>query len=191
MYAPYKAGRSERSDLFHRLKKWALKKYMFPKGFEADDLASHYAREGALVVSFDKDVYKSSEGIFYNPHHKHMCIIKTTKEEARRFTLLQVLTGDSTDNIPALPKFKGDDMVDGIPTTDGTRKPFKVTEKLATELLDKHGWDWNGVIKSFEEKGFSEVEAIRNRRLTDMHQLRVTKKGKFKLKLFDPKKDEK
>lgn len=188
LHPEYKGHREPRPELFNRLKKWAIKKFHYPENFEADDLVSHFAREGALVVSFDKDVYRSTAGVFYNPHQNHKCIIETSHEEAIRFTHIQTLTGDATDNIPALPKKAGDPMIDGIPTPN-VRKPFKVTEKLAIELLDKHGWHWEGVVRSFESKGFTEKEAILNRRLICMNQLRVTETGEYKLELFNPKKE--
>jgi len=184
IFADYKnRDGSKRSKLFYRLRKWAVKYYYFPKHFEADDLVSHYARQGCLVVSFDKDVYRSTEGVFFNPHHMHQCIVKTSKEDGRRFTLIQNVCGDGIDNIEGI---KG------------------VAETTAIKLLNKYGWDWNGVVKSYvnadkphptDKKqrvslGLTEEDAILTRRLTDMNQLKVTKKGKYKLKLFDPKKDE-
>jgi len=52
----------------------------------------------------------------------------------------------------------------------GKRQPFKFTEKIAIEKLTEHGWDWQGVVKIFKEQGFSEKEAILNRRLIGMDQ---------------------
>ncbi len=170
-YPAYKANRAgqERSKEFYRLRKWCEKKFTVIDRCEADDVCSHYARKGHLVVSMDKDVYKSSAGIFFNPHYMHRCIIETSHMDARNFTLIQTLTGDSSDNIPALPKKKGDPMVDGVPTP-GVRKPFKVTEKLAIELLDTFGWNEDGVLKAFESKGFGKDERTLNRRLIGMDQ---------------------
>ncbi len=190
IYAAYKANRAntEKTKEFYRLRKWAQKKFTVIDKCEADDVCSFYARKGHLVVSMDKDVYKSSPGLFFNPHYLHRCVIETSHMEARQFTLIQTLTGDSSDNILALPKKKGDPMVDGVPAP-GTRKPFKVTEKLAMELLDEFGWDWVGIVKAFESKGFSEKEALLNRRLIGMDQAYPLKDGKkWKIKLFTPKK---
>lgn len=184
LFPEYKSRDPEaRSKLFYRLRKWALKKYGYHKGFEADDIVSYYARKGHLVASMDKDVYKSSEGIYFNTHRMHRYITKTSKEQGRKFTLIQNLTGDKDDNIPALPKKSGDGLVYGVPTPN-VRKPFKVTEKLAIELLDEFGWDWNGVVKSFKSKGLKKEDAILNRQLIGMDQVKRKKDGSFKLKLF-------
>lgn len=171
IYPEYKANREGKvkAPEFEPLRKWAMEKYMCLDNVEADDVCSYYARKGHLIVSADKDVRKSNEGIFFNPHYMHRNIVITTKDDASRFNLIQTITGDATDNIPALPKNSGNDLVYGVPTP-GIRKPFKVTEKLAIELLDNYGWDFDGVVSAFVEKGFGEEEAILNRRLTGMDQ---------------------
>jgi len=125
-------------------------------------------------------------GDWYNVHFMSRCFTTNSPKQARDFNLIQTLTGDSTDNIPALPKKKGDSLVYGVPTP-GIRKPYKVTEKIAIELLDEFGWNEEGVLKIFESKGFGIKEMTLNRRLIGMDQLRVSKKGKFKLKLWEMK----
>ena len=112
-------------------------------------------------------------------------MLTTCEGEARNFNLIQTLTGDPTDNIKALPKKAGDPMIPVEGLEKGKRQPFKVTEKIACELLDEFGWDWQGVVKAFESKGFSEKEAILNRRLVGMDQWHP-KKG---VKLWKPKKN--
>ena len=166
LFPKYKdRDKGSRSKLFYRLRKWAVKEYEMYEDFEADDIVSWYAAQGKhLIVSFDKDVYNSTGGVFYNPHHMHKCIIKTSKEDAERFVLFQTVMGDLTDNI------------------EGIKGVGKVT---ATKLLDKFGWNWNGVVKSYESKGFTREDAILTRRLVGMDQVERTKSGKFKLRLFD------
>lgn len=188
IYSEYKANRDKgsRSKLFYRLRKWALKQYGYVKGTEADDVVAHYVREKNYIgASFDKDLLRGIAGDWFDTYHTRRFMIETSYSEAHRFNMIQNLTGDPTDNIKALPKKAGDPMIDGIPRTDGTRKPYKVTEKLAIELLDEFGWDWNGIVKAFESKGFSEKEALLTRRLTSMEQW-SPKKG---VKLWKPSKN--
>ena len=185
LYPEYKANRADgsRTELFYRLRKWALKKYGYVNNTEADDVVSYLVREkGYIGATFDKDMLRGVAGIWFDTYHSRRHIVETPELDARNFTLIQTIMGDPTDNIKALPKVKGNDMIDGIPIK-GQRKPFKVTEKIACELLDEFGWDWNGVVKTFESKGFGKKEAVLNRRLIGMDQ--YTKKG---IKIWKPKK---
>lgn len=166
-------GSGGRSPLFYRLREWAHKKYGYVKNIEADDVAGHYVRKGWVSASFDKDILRGCAGIHFDTYHSRRGLIETSELEAHRFNLIQTLMGDPTDDIPSLPKKKGTGM---IPIPDVARQPFKVTEKIAITLLDEAGWDWDGVIKVFEEKGFGEKEALRNRRLIGLDQW-TPKKG--------------
>ena len=141
--------KGERSKEFYRLRKWALKEYGYPKGFEADDEVAHLVRDkGYLGASMDKDLL-GTEGTWFDTYHSRRHIVKTTKEEAAKFVLLQTLAGDPTDNIKGIPRV-------GMAT--------------AHKLLDEFGWDMRGAIKAYESKGLTEYDAILNRRLVDMHQ---------------------
>lgn len=186
IYPEYKANREdiEKSKLFYKLRKWALKKYGYVKNTEADDVVSYYVREhGYIGATKDKDMLRGVAGIWFDTYHTRRFIVEVSEQEANNFTLIQTLTGDPSDNIMALPKKAGDPMIDAIPLGNGERKPFKVTEKIAIELLEAHGWHWDGVIRSFEAKGFGKKEAILNRRLIGMDQLH--RKGKkWKIKMF-------
>ena len=185
IYPAYKANREDgsRSDLFYQLRKWALKYYGYVKHIEADDEVAYYVRKGYIGASFDKDLLKGVAGLWFDTYHSRRSITETSELEAQRFNMCQVLMGDPTDNILALPKVAGNPMIDGVPTK-GVRKPFKVTEKIAIQLLDEYGWDWNGVIKAYEAKGFTEKEAILNKRLVSMIHW-TPKKG---IKLWKPQK---
>ena len=88
--------------------------------------------------------------------------------------------GDPTDNIKALPKKVGDPM---IPVEGVARQPYKFTEKIAIAHLDEYGWNWEGVVKIFESRGFGEEEALLNRRLVGMDHW-TPKKG---VRLWEPK----
>ena len=147
----YKISRkgSTRSDTFYRMRKWALKKYGYVKNVECDDVVSHYARKGWIIATFDKDVKFSTMGDYFDVYHTRRCMLHTTQLEADRFTLIQTLTGDPTDSILGLPR---------------------VAEKTAIKLLDEFGWDWSGVVASYESKGLTEKDAILTRRLIGMDQ---------------------
>lgn len=188
IYPEYKANREagDRGELFYRLRKWALKKYGYVKGCEADDVVSYLVlHKNHIGATFDKDMLKGVEGDWFDTYHARRSFHTTSPMEARNFNLIQTLTGDATDNIKALPKRYGDEMIDGV-RREGIRKPFKVTEKLAIELLDQHGWNWKGVIKAYISKGFTEKEAILTRRLICMRQW-TPKKG---VQLWQPPKRE-
>ena len=165
IYPEYKANRKggDRTETFYKLRKWALKKYGYVKGVEADDVVAHYVRKGWIGASFDKDLLRGVAGAWFDTYHtrRHMRI--TEPFEARNFNLIQNLTGDPTDNIKGLPR---------------------VAEKAAIKLLDEHGWDWEGVLAIYKEKGFDEKDATLTRRLTSMEQW-SPKKG---VKLWKPKK---
>ena len=183
----YKGDRedSSRTPLFYELRTWAHKKYGYEKNIEADDQYGYYMGTGDYIgATFDKDCYKGTSGIHFNVHYMHRNIIETSIDEARRFNYLQCLMGDATDNIRALPKKKDDPMIP-IPNHVG-RQPFKVTEKLATELLDEFGWDEEGILKAYESKGHTKKEAELTMRL-----ILVTQWNGKKLKLFKFKKEEK
>lgn len=71
---------------------------------EADDLLgiaqTKYGPEDSVIVSIDKDL-DQIPGLKYNfMHDVRYCV---SEEEAMRNFYMQLLTGDSTDNIPGLP----------------------------------------------------------------------------------------
>lgn len=145
----YKAKRTEKTEEFKALREWAKNEYEFEPDTEADDVVSYYGRQGHMVFTTDKDVFKGNAGIFFNSHYMNMCWIETSVRSARRFTLLQTLMGDTVDEIVGIPN---------------------VGEKTAIKLLNKFGWCWCGVVKAYKSKGLTEDDAILNRRLVDMSQ---------------------
>ena len=147
----YKSSRKSKNEEFLKLQAWARKTFLCIKGVEADDVVSHFAREGDLVVTTDKDVYKGVPGTFYDAYHNRW--VYTTRRAARRFTLLQTVMGDSTDNI------------------DGIKGGGEAT---ALKLLNKYGWCWDGVIAAYQHHGLTEEDAILTRRLVDMGQWHPT-----------------
>ena len=67
-----------------------------------------------------------------------------TKEEGRRFHLLQTLAGDSTDGYSGCPGY-------------GMKK--------AEQLLAEESYTWEPIVKAYKEKGLTEEDALLNARL--------------------------
>jgi len=174
IYPEYKANRhaSDRSPLFYRLRKKLLKKYGYVKNTEADDVVAYYVREKNYIgASFDKDLLYGVAGDWFDTYFARQYMIETTKLQSDRFNLIQTLMGDKEDNIKGLPIDPKYDMIPMNPLPEGrTRQPFKVTEKVAIEMLDGYGWDWAGIVKAYKSKGKTEEQALLTRRLTDMTQ---------------------
>lgn len=178
IFPDYKCSRPEggRSKTFYRLRKWALKKYGYIKNVEADDVVSYYVtKHDHIGATLDKDMLRGVPGLWFHSHYMRRYMLATTEGEARTFNLIQAVTGDPSDDIPGI---KG------------------VAEKTAIKLLDKYGWDWEGVVASYvnadkPEKpgsrkrvslGLTEEDAILTQRLVCMTQW-SPKKG---VKLWQP-----
>ena len=113
LFPEYKGNRKKakdnRPDWFDDLKSWAssLEGSVETDNCEADDLVRIWALEcdmagiNRVVVSVDKDL-DCIPGSHMNPRTKE--IYQVEEEYAERFYWQQVLTGDSVDNIPGLPK---------------------------------------------------------------------------------------
>lgn len=165
IYPEYKANRKgqERTKAFYKVKKWSLKKFGYVKGFEADDIVAYHVKRGAVGFSIDKDLLYGVEGLWYNSHHKHSHWVDTTAENAEKFNYHQTLAGDLTDNI------KGINRV-ALPT--------------AEKLMDGE-YTWDQVVKVYLSKNMTIADAVLTRRLIGMDQVVLTKKGKYKLKLWE------
>lgn len=164
IFPEYKGKREPRSKLWYRLHKWVMKKYGYVKGIEADDEVAYLvSKKNWIGASMDKDLWRGIEGDWFNVYHTKRTMSYLSPIEARNFNLIQNITGDSTDNIAG---------INGI------------GEIKAIKLLDKYGWDWNGVVQSYlnaeKPKGVSQNltidDAILCRRLICMRQW-TPKKG--------------
>ncbi len=117
---------------------------MLEEGIEADDLIGILCTkdpENTIAVSGDKD-FATLPITWYNFLRDEL---KTfTEEEANRNHLTQTLMGDTVDGYAGL---KG------------------VGPKTAVKLLEKHGWNWEGVVKIYESKGQTEDDALLTARL--------------------------
>jgi len=150
LYPDYKKNRKgqEKSEAFYKLRDWAIRRNVMVEGCEADDIVCYMVREGCVGASADKDCL-NTKGRWFDMYHSRRTYSKVKKKAAKHFVLLQTLAGDSTDNIIGIPR---------------------VGMKTAENLLISNGNNWAGVVKSYENAGFTEEDAILNRRLVDMSQ---------------------
>jgi 5'-3' exonuclease len=117
-------------------------------GLEADDAIGIYAtkEEGHIICSPDKDM-RQIPGDLYDLTNE---VVTITKEEGKRWHLIQTMAGDQTDGYSGVPSI-------GI--------------KRADALLTEKGATWNTVLETFLEKGLTEDDAIKNARLAKILQV--------------------
>lgn len=137
---PYKGNR----DAAHRpTHEDAIRQYIRGKyntivtdGIEADDALGLDQTEDTIIISIDKDL-DMIPGMHYNfVNEIHYTI---TPEQGWRSFCQQLLTGDTTDNIPGLPKIgavKAAKILDGIENDD-------LLQAVVTEYASRSGKrDW-------------------------------------------------
>lgn len=109
----YKSSRpKEKPTLLTELKQYMKDVLQFDivDGLEADDLVVYWNKqleEETIICSPDKDVVKSTVGMHYDYRWSKTAMgkfVTTLPDEAETFTWQQVLMGDSTDDIPGIPK---------------------------------------------------------------------------------------
>lgn len=118
--------------------------FMLWNNIEADDLIGIMCTgdpDNTIAVSGDKD-FATLPITWYNFLRDELTT--RTEEEANRNHFIQTLTGDATDGYKGLSG---------------------VGPKTAVKLLEKHGWDWDGVVTAYESKGLSESDALLTARL--------------------------
>ena len=108
---------------------------------EADDAIGIYAtsNDDCVIVSPDKDM-KQIPGRLFNMTE----MFTIDKSDGWQWFLIQTLAGDSTDGYAGAPGF-------GI--------------KTSAKFFAEYGYTWNTVVRAFESKGLTEVDALRNARL--------------------------
>lgn len=134
--------------------------FMQKEELEADDLIGIMCTqdpENSVAISGDKD-FATLPITWYNFLHNELAT--RNKEEAQRCHLIQTLTGDATDGYAGL---KG------------------VGPKTAVKLLDKHGWNWEGVVASYKSKDLTEDDALLTARLAYILQHEDYTDGKITL----------
>jgi hypothetical protein len=108
---------------------------MFRDRMEADDLIGIGMSSGKCVgVSLDKDM-TSVPGWFWNPDKQAFPTL-ITEEEADNFFYKQWIMGDSTDNIPGIPKMGPKKAEAFLADLDNTEKAAAIIQLYADRGLD-------------------------------------------------------
>lgn len=179
IYPFYKQNRSKgRKPVTHvPLRQWILEGCPdddgFPRykvecweGLEADDVMGIIATTPEtrcdVICSIDKDL-RTVPGLHYN-FDKDSEVVMVSDKDAREFLLTQCIAGDATDGIPGIP---GIGMV------------------KARNLLEKHGYEWQAVLDSYESFGLSKQDALCNSWLVCILTADLWKQGKPHLVPFD------
>ena len=108
--------------------------------YEADDVViSIYEkyRGFAVLIGIDKDA-KQMAGIHYNYHHSHEKFFKVSDRESQQYFFTQMLTGDSVDNIPGLPRVgaKGAEKL-------FAENPDTPPAELVWDMYKEKGFEWD------------------------------------------------
>lgn len=141
LYPEYKAGRAEKPLHYRLLKDYLInhEAAVVSEGQEADDELGIHQTDNTIICTIDKDLlmvpgrhYNFVKGTFKD----------VSNEEGRDTFYKQLLTGDSTDNIPGIPKI-------------GPKKAAKIVEGCTDEISYQ-----TAVLKAYKELlGLSEDEA--------------------------------
>ena len=171
LYPDYKANRSaKRKPLCVN----ALSEYMYDyhnglivDNLEADDLIGILCTRNpkeTIAVSGDKD-FGTLPITWYN--HLKDEITTTGVRKAKRFHLIQTLTGDAIDGYKGL---KG------------------VGIKTAEKILDKNGATWKTVVNEYKKHDLTEEDALLTARLAYILQKQHYNLETKKIKLWTPRK---
>jgi hypothetical protein len=131
------------------------------KEWEADDIVVYLKKtfpEKYILVALDKDVYNSLPGRHFNYYESglykiEMKWVEVSEDTARMWPYLQTITGDKTDNIQGCH---------GL----GPKKALKFIDASMTEAEM-----WEGVVKAWESKGMTSIDAMITMNLVNMHLL--------------------
>jgi len=163
LFPEYKANRKNKrkplalAEIIQQVRK--RHPFFVEDNMEADDtigIKCTEAPETSIAVSGDKD-FATLPITWYNFLRDELTT--RTEEEANNNHLVQTLTGDATDGYQGI---KG------------------VGPKTAVKLLDKHGWNWEGVVKIYESKDMTEQEALLTARLAYILRTENFQQGKIK-----------
>jgi len=100
---PYKGNRTQpKPEYYQQLRDYVCDKYgaIVVNGMEADDAVGLAQTEDTCIIGTDKDLLQISGNHYHPKHDRHEYI---NEREAFRNFALQLLTGDSVDNIPGIP----------------------------------------------------------------------------------------
>lgn len=144
------------------------------KDWEADDIVVFKKvqdYEKYIMCAVDKDVLYSVPGTHFNYYSSTRFNIKmkfytVTEKEAIQHHYKQVLTGDTGDNVIGLK---------GVGP--------KTAEKILGTIIDTKIL-WNKVTQEYRNKGRDDIDAIKNMRLVNMHQLTYDENKNIIVKLW-------
>jgi hypothetical protein len=143
--------------------------------WEADDHVAFLKKklpEHYVLCAVDKDILKSIPGEHWNYYQSSKYNIQpkwvnTNEEEALVYNYKQAIMGDINDGIAG---------VQGI----GKVGADKWLKDCTTEYEM-----WKQVVKAYESKGLSIIDAMKTMQLVSMHQL-IEEDGEIVLRLFNP-----
>ena len=148
LYPEYKGHRPEKPILYLQLKEFFVHNLDFDvqvvDGMEADDALGINQTNETIICSYDKDL-RMIPGKHYD--FNKQAFFEVHPEAAKRIFYAQVLTGDSTDNIPGLHRV-------------GKVTALKILEGAQTEQEM-----WERVLAAYREHDIVEEEVIRNAQL--------------------------
>ena len=158
----YKSNRKglEKPEMLDWVKEYLAEEYpsYVRPGLEADDvmgilsmrpglLGKRYANDQVIMVSEDKDM-RTIPSLLYNPNQPQLGVISISEEDAIRFHMWQVLTGDQTDGYPGCRGIGAKSDYVSYLMEDATRDEF-----------------WDVVCEAYASKGYTEEDAILQARL--------------------------
>ena len=164
----YKGHRNRKKPCGYKRVIEALKKeykVIIKPGLEADDTMGVYATKytGNIIASPDKDM-RQIPGQLYNFDE----VFTIDPEEGAKWHLIQSCAGDQTDGYGGVP---------GIGV------------KRATTIFDEKGYSWKTVLGMFEDKGYTEEDALTNARLARILTVDDYDFNKKEPKLWAPSSD--
>ena len=164
----YKGHRNRKKPCGYKRVIEALKKeykVIIKPTLEADDTMGVYATKYTcnIIASPDKDM-RQIPGQLYNFDE----VFTITSEEGAKWHLIQSCAGDQTDGYSGVP---------GIGV------------KRATTIFDEKGYSWKTVLGMFEDKGYTEEDALTNARLARILTVEDYDFNKKQPKLWSPSSD--
>lgn len=137
---------------------------------EADDIVvSMYNPDIYILCAIDKDVINSVPGTHWN-YYQRAAYSRMTKQGMKSYEAIPAMFVDVSESQAAYwPYYQciTGDSTDGIPGAKGIG-PAKLKNFISETKTPKE--NWLGVVKAYESVGQTEIDAVVNMRLVNMHQ---------------------
>lgn len=167
----YKANRidNQKPVYYHDIRAY-MQKYWGAEvvdGMEADDICAMLQTEDTVIVSGDKDLLQV-EGWHYNTNKPELGVFQLSKRDAARNFYVQLLAGDSTDNIKGLgavpEKYiteyelhhsarKGCGLISAVRLLENITEPSEMHQLVLEIYTEKHGGDNEEAWRDFIKQG--------------------------------------